>query len=61
MAPSRHIYIKRVVEAPRKGGSLTGKHITEAIRHMLGRGTPCSRVEERLYACAWCGPELDLG
>lgn len=61
MAPSRHIYIDRSVEAPRKGGFLTGKRITNAIRRMRGRGTACSLARERMYAYGWCGPELDLG
>ena len=37
---------------------MTGKRITNAIRRLLGRGTACSQVQERLYAYAWCEPDL---
>ena len=37
---------------------MTEKRITNAIRRLLGRGTACSQVQERLYAYAWCEPDL---
>lgn len=47
-----------VVEARRRSGSLTGRRIANAIRRLLGWETPCSRVQARLYAYAWCEPDL---
>ena len=34
------------------------RDITDAIRRLLGWETPCSRVQARLFAYAWCEPDL---